>query len=98
MRVESENGGRVVFNVMHLPTVGVGTLKNRDDQNLYGKDKEKELLKSTTPWYRDLTDRCIEKSISFDLFFGAAQYCDILTISKSNVISYGYRSEVKSPI
>lgn len=88
-QIMSESGGRVIFNVMHLPTVGVGALKNRDDQNLYGKDAEKALLRSETSWYRDLTDRCVEKSISFDLFFGAAKYCDLVTISEVSHLTGG---------
>jgi len=83
-------GGRVVCNILHLPNCGVGTLVSRDDRNLYGTKKEKTLLKPHEAWYRNLVDRCaLENSISFDLFFGGAKYCDILTLSELSHFSGG---------
>jgi len=85
----AEQGGRAMMSVMHLPNVGIGKLKNRDNAKFYGTKKEKELLIPQNAWYRNLVDKASEASVSFDLFVGAANHCDVLTISQLSHYSGG---------
>ncbi|GAA99536.1 hypothetical protein E5Q_06237 [Mixia osmundae IAM 14324] len=74
-------GGQVTLFQTILPTVGPGALKTREDQKLYGTDKEKALFSPQDPWYRQIGEECADCGIGINLFLFPSQYIDVATLS-----------------
>ncbi|KAM0787449.1 hypothetical protein ACM66B_003529 [Microbotryomycetes sp. NB124-2] len=73
-------GGQINVFQTSLPTIGPGTLKHREDNKLYGTDKEKTLFVPQDPFYRQTAEECAELGIGVNLFLFPTQYIDVATL------------------
>ena len=73
-------GGQVNIFQSCLPTIGPGALKSREDQKLYGTDKEKTLFTAQDPVYRQLGEDCADNGVGVNLFLFPSQYIDVASI------------------
>lgn len=60
--------------------MGPGALRHREDQKLYGTDKERTLFTSQDPVYRTLGEECADAGIGINLFLFPSQYIDVASI------------------
>eukprot|EP00761_Pharyngomonas_kirbyi_P013520 gb/GECH01013549.1/.p1 GENE.gb/GECH01013549.1/~~gb/GECH01013549.1/.p1 ORF type:complete len:878 (+),score=189.28 gb/GECH01013549.1/:1-2634(+) len=74
-------GGKMMIFTSNLPTVGPGSLSNRDDKSLYGSDKEKTIINPAGGLYKETALELNKDLISVDLFSIASSYCDLATLS-----------------
>ncbi|OQV24771.1 Protein transport protein Sec24C [Hypsibius exemplaris] len=78
-----------VFN-FSLPVLDApGKLKNRDNRELLGTDKEKTLLRPQVPDYTDLAKECVAVGCSVDLFLFPNSYIDVATLSEVSRLTGG---------
>ncbi|OAD76143.1 hypothetical protein PHYBLDRAFT_123428 [Phycomyces blakesleeanus NRRL 1555(-)] len=63
-----ETGGKVHIFQSLLPTLGPGALKGREDQKLYGTDKEKQLFLPQNPFYTTIGKECVQSGVCVDLW------------------------------
>ena len=79
----SPASGKIIAFLSSLPSMGIGSLKNRENPKLIGTDKENELLKPSISFYKDLSVKCVNNHICFDAFFLTTRnrYLDVSTIS-----------------
>lgn len=82
MAVQKSLGGQINIFQTCLPTIGPGILKNREDNKLYGTDKEKTLFVPQDPFYRLTAEECVEYGIGVNLFLFPSQYIDVATLGK----------------
>ncbi|KAK4053375.1 COPII coat Sec23p-Sfb3p heterodimer component [Microbotryomycetes sp. JL201] len=73
-------GGQINIFQTSLPTIGPGSLKHREDNKLYGTDKEKTLFVPQDPFYRQTAEECAELGIGVNLFLFPTQYIDVATL------------------
>ncbi|BGO91181.1 hypothetical protein NBRC10512_005725 [Rhodotorula toruloides] len=73
-------GGQLNIFQTSLPTIGLGALKHREDNKLYGTDKEKTLFGPQDPFYRIAAEECVEAGIGINLFLFPSQYIDAATL------------------
>ena len=73
-------GGRMLVFSASLPTLGPGTLKNREDVKLLGTDKEKTLFEPQHKFYEEKAKLCVKSGIAVDLFMCHHAYSDVATI------------------
>ncbi|KAK4048375.1 COPII coat Sec23p-Sfb3p heterodimer component [Microbotryomycetes sp. JL221] len=74
-------GGQINLFQTSLPTFGPGSLKHREDNKLYGTDKEKTLFVPQDPWYRQTAEECTENGIGINMFLFPTQYIDVATLA-----------------
>lgn len=72
-----------------LPSVGQGSLKHRENQRLFGTDKEHTLLSSADTFYRQNAIEFARSQVSVDLFLFSQQYADIATLGTLSKYSAG---------
>jgi hypothetical protein len=72
----------MLFFLSKLPSVGMGTLKMREDPKLLGTDKEVDLLIPDKNFYEDFARDCSAQQISVDPFLFSPHYTDVATIGK----------------
>jgi protein transport protein SEC24 len=75
-------GGKIISFLSGLPTLGIGSLKNRDDPRLLGTEKENTLLVAATDYYKKKAESLTSIHISVDIFLAVDHYCDVATISE----------------
>lgn len=75
-------GGQLNIFQTTLPTLGPGTLKMREDNKLYGTDKERTLFTAQDPFYRQIGEECADAGIGINLFVTPIQYVDIASIGE----------------
>jgi len=73
-------GGKMLFFLSKLPSVGLGTLKAREDPKLLGTDKEVELLVPDKNFYEEFARDCSAQQICVDPFLFSPHYTDIATL------------------
>jgi len=73
-------GGQINIFQTSLPTVGPGSLKQREDSKLYGTDKEKTLFIPQDPFYRATAEECVEHGIGVNMFLFPTQYIDVASL------------------
>lgn len=72
------SGGQVVVFAAVIPTIGLGALKNPDDDTtLYGTDKEKTLFTPRNGTWEDLAVQCAEEGIGVSMFLGQSRPIDV---------------------
>ena len=74
-------GGKLLLFQSTLPSIGEGSLKNRDNPRILGTDKEHTLLNPEDPWYKKTADDLSRVQVAVDTFLFSPQYTDLATIS-----------------
>lgn len=74
-------GGKLMVLSASLPTLGAGSLKDRDDPKLFGTSKESNLLQPASPFYKTFAIDCSRSQVSVDMFLFASGYQDVATLS-----------------
>ena len=80
-RIISDIGGKMLLFQTSLPTMGVGTLKSRENPRLLNTDKEHQLLVAEEKWYQERAVEFSSKQICVDTFLFSGQYTDVATLS-----------------
>ncbi|ESN92676.1 hypothetical protein HELRODRAFT_69899 [Helobdella robusta] len=87
-KMMTSTGGRVTVLQTHLPTVGAGALKNREDAN-ERVSKNIQGMGPVTDFYKKLALECSAQQICIDIFFLNSQFTDIATISCASKFTSG---------
>eukprot|EP01125_Pyxidicula_operculata_P014797 TRINITY_DN4973_c0_g1_i1.p1 TRINITY_DN4973_c0_g1~~TRINITY_DN4973_c0_g1_i1.p1 ORF type:complete len:818 (-),score=253.42 TRINITY_DN4973_c0_g1_i1:19-2472(-) len=89
--VQKNIGGKMLVFSSVLPSLGLGKLEARFDQKLLGTDKEINLLKPQTEWFKKFAVNCSKQQICVDIFIFArdSQYSDVATLATVPEISGG---------
>lgn len=87
-KMMSPTGGRVTVVQTHLPTLGPGALKAREDPNERA-GKNVQNLGPVTDFYKKLALDCSAQQIAVDIFMLNSQYADIATIAGAAKYSGG---------
>lgn len=80
---QKATGGQVNIFQTSLPTIGPGALKHREDNKLYGTDKEKTLFIPADAFYRTTAEECVDSGIGVNLFLFPTQYVDVASLGTS---------------
>jgi len=83
--VLSRIGGKVIVFQTGMPSVGIGTLKNRMDSKVYGTKEELGLLRGSVAFYNELASKASdpnEITVSFDIFLCAESYVDLASVAE----------------
>jgi len=80
-RIIQEVGGKMLLFQTSLPTMGLGTLKSRENPRLLNTDKEHQLLIPEDKWYSERAVELSAKQICVDTFLFSGQYTDVATLS-----------------
>eukprot|EP01060_Flectonema_neradi_P037772 TRINITY_DN770_c0_g1_i1.p1 TRINITY_DN770_c0_g1~~TRINITY_DN770_c0_g1_i1.p1 ORF type:complete len:1410 (+),score=304.88 TRINITY_DN770_c0_g1_i1:395-4231(+) len=76
-------GGKLVLFTAGLPSLGVGSLKARDNQKQHTAAEELKLLKPASSWYKDVALLASRLQVGVDLFVCAGkQYTDLATLQQ----------------
>lgn len=79
----SECAGKIIVLHSSLPIADApGKLKNRDDRNVLGTDKEKSVLTPQSNVYNNLGQECVQAGCAVDLFVFNNSYVDLATIGQ----------------
>lgn len=82
LKASATTGKLYVFH-SSLPIADApGKLKNRDDRNALGTEKEKTVLKPQCNTYNDLGQDCVHNGCAVDLFLFNNSYIDVATIGQ----------------
>nr|XP_033783178.1 protein transport protein Sec24A [Geotrypetes seraphini] len=76
----SPTGGRISVFQSQLPSVGVGTLKPREESNQRTSVKDIQHLTPATDFYKKLALDCSGQQIAVDLFLLSGQYSDLASL------------------
>ncbi|XP_067280125.1 protein transport protein Sec24A isoform X3 [Pseudorasbora parva] len=76
----SPTGGRMSVFQTQLPTVGVGSLKPREELSQKPAAKEVQHLSPATDFYKKLALDCSGHHVAVDLFLLSSQYCDLSSL------------------
>ncbi|OMH83270.1 Protein transport protein Sec24C [Zancudomyces culisetae] len=82
-------GGKLFMFQTALPTLGPGSLKNRDDAKLHNTDKEKTLYVPQDSFYTDTAIKYVEQGIGVNLYLFPNAYTDVATISQLSTLTSG---------
>lgn len=82
-------GGRVILFQSSLPTYGPGMLKNRNDVNLYGTDKERTMFAPQDDYFMSLGQACCENGVGIDMFMFPQNYIDVASIGALTAVTGG---------
>ncbi|KDQ58689.1 hypothetical protein JAAARDRAFT_176744 [Jaapia argillacea MUCL 33604] len=74
-------GGKIVVLSSSLPSIGAGSLKNREDPKILGTAKESGLLQAASPFYKTFAIECSRAQVSVDMFLFSAAYQDVATLA-----------------
>jgi protein transport protein SEC24 len=80
-KLMSPIGGKILVLSASLPSVGSGTLKNREDPKILGTSKESGLLQAASPFYKTFAIDCSRAQVSVDMFLFSASYQDVATLA-----------------
>ena len=81
LKVIQHIGGKLVLVQTCLPSLGVGSLKARDNQRMLGTDMEHTLLNAEEKWYKDFGMELSRFQVCVDTFVFANQYNDLATLA-----------------
>ena len=86
---QAGRGGQVIGFQSSMPTIGVGALEPReqDESALYGTDKEKMLFVPRNPFWRDFGEECAEEGIGVSLFLAPTQPMDVGSIGNYTAVT-----------
>ncbi|KAJ1938807.1 COPII coat Sec23p-Sfb3p heterodimer component, partial [Linderina pennispora] len=82
-------GGKLFVMASALPTLGPGTLRNRDDAKLHNTDKEKTLYEPQDSFYHEWAVKLVEQGISCNLYLFPAAYIDAATLGQLSTVTSG---------
>ncbi|KAJ1934146.1 COPII coat Sec23p-Sfb3p heterodimer component, partial [Linderina macrospora] len=85
----SNQGGKLFVMASALPTLGPGTLRNRDDAKLHNTDKEKTLYEPQDSFYHEWAVKLVEQGISCNLYLFPAAYIDAATLGQLSTVTSG---------
>ncbi|XP_058809439.1 protein transport protein Sec24D-like [Phymastichus coffea] len=86
----AECAGKLLIFHSSLPIgEAPGKLKNRDDRNVLGSEKEKSILAPQTNFYNTLGQDCVGAGCSVDLFLFNNSYIDVATIGQISRLTGG---------
>ncbi|KAI0052070.1 CPII coat sec24 protein [Auriscalpium vulgare] len=74
-------GGKIIVLSSSLPSVGGGSLKNREDPKVLGTPKESNLLQAASPFYKSFAIECSRAQVTVDMFLFSAAYQDVATLA-----------------
>ncbi|KAH8113877.1 CPII coat sec24 protein [Phellopilus nigrolimitatus] len=77
----SSVGGKLVVLSSSLPSLGAGSLKNREDPKILGTAKESSLLQPASSFYKTFAIDCSRAQVSVDMFLFSASYQDVATLA-----------------
>jgi len=80
-RVITHVGGKLCLFQSSLPSLGEGTLKQRENTRLVGTDKEHSLLNAEDVWYKNNAIDFSRLQVAVDTFLFSGQYTDLATIA-----------------
>eukprot|EP00826_Nyctotherus_ovalis_P044933 TRINITY_DN48_c0_g1_i7.p2 TRINITY_DN48_c0_g1~~TRINITY_DN48_c0_g1_i7.p2 ORF type:complete len:228 (-),score=94.60 TRINITY_DN48_c0_g1_i7:20-703(-) len=77
-----DDSGKVLWFFMDIPSVGYGSLRNRNSRSLYGTEKEKTLLvpEEKTKAYVELASIGVKERVGVDLFACTQNDVDLASI------------------
>lgn len=79
----NECPGKLMIFHSSLPTSDApGKLKNRDDRNVLGTEKEKHVLNPQSNVYNNLGQECVQNGCAVDLFIFNNSYIDLATLGQ----------------
>ncbi|KAG1451230.1 hypothetical protein G6F56_008137 [Rhizopus delemar] len=86
-----EFGGKAIISQTSLPSVGLGSLKHRDDPNLYACEREKSLFSPQLDYYTQVGNALVEAGVSVDLWLlpQAKNYIDVATLGTLSALTGG---------
>eukprot|EP01087_Luapelamoeba_hula_P003660 TRINITY_DN1347_c0_g1_i2.p1 TRINITY_DN1347_c0_g1~~TRINITY_DN1347_c0_g1_i2.p1 ORF type:complete len:1021 (+),score=158.62 TRINITY_DN1347_c0_g1_i2:100-3162(+) len=82
-------GGKMMLFLGKMPSLGLATLKMREDTKLLGTDKEVELLLPDKNFYEEFALDCSRQQIAVDTFLFSPQYTDVATLASMSRITCG---------
>ncbi|KAI8324754.1 hypothetical protein GQ54DRAFT_295924 [Martensiomyces pterosporus] len=85
----SGRGGKLFILQTALPTLGPGSLRQRDDAKLHNTDKEKTLYEPQDSYYHDWAVKLVEQGISCNLYLFPSTYIDTATIGQLSTVTGG---------
>lgn len=86
----SECAGKLLVFHSSLPIAEApGKLKNRDDRNVLGTDKEKTVLMPQCTTYNNLGQDCVQNGCAVDLFVFNNSYIDLASIGQISRLTGG---------
>ena len=83
-------GGKLSVFQTRLPSTGEGTLKNREDAQILGTEKERSLFEPQGHFWTKLGQDCAVHGINVDMyFFPSSNYIDLATLGAVPALSGG---------
>ncbi|PVU99142.1 hypothetical protein BB559_000970 [Furculomyces boomerangus] len=82
-------GGKLFAFQTNMPTLGPGTLRNRDDPKLHNTDKEKTLYQPQYEFYNEMGVKYVDEGISANFYLFPNSYVDIATLSQLPNVTSG---------
>ena len=74
-------GGKIILFIMDMPSVGLGSMKLRNNINLHNTEKEKTLLMAEDKTYVQIGEECLANKIVLDIFACSHNEIDLPTIT-----------------
>ncbi|KAJ7185633.1 protein transporter SEC24 [Mycena filopes] len=74
-------GGKIIALSSSLPSVGEGSLKNREDPKLLGTSKESSLLQAANSFYKTFAIDCSRAQVTVDMFLFSSSYQDVASLA-----------------
>lgn len=82
-------GGKLLLFQSSLCVNGLGKLKKRDEHKVMNSDKEVELFKSQSNFYKKQAEECVKNGIHVDQFIFPHSYMDVATMGDMSKITGG---------
>ncbi|KAJ7081681.1 protein transporter SEC24 [Mycena crocata] len=74
-------GGKILVLSSSLPSVGEGSLKNREDPKILGTSKESSLLQAGSSFYKTFAIDCSRAQVTVDMFLFSSSYQDVASLA-----------------
>ncbi|KAK6981036.1 protein transporter SEC24, partial [Favolaschia claudopus] len=74
-------GGKILALSSSLPSVGEGSLKNREDPKILGTSKESSLLQAANSFYKTFAIDCSRAQVTVDMFLFSSGYQDVASLA-----------------
>ena len=82
-------GGRVIAMTSSIPSLGRGALKARDEANVVGSDKERQLYVPQGAFYKKIGVDCSNAGVGVDIFITAQGAVDLATLGVAASLTGG---------
>ncbi|KAJ7927616.1 protein transporter SEC24 [Mycena leptocephala] len=74
-------GGKILALSSSLPSLGEGSLKNREDPKILGTSKESSLLQAANSFYKTFAIDCSRAQVTVDMFLFSSGYQDVASLA-----------------